>query len=210
MGVPEQSDVIGIGRLQHIFKVAEEVKWSWDSMITVTLCGPAYVAEFAQSSGDPSFALRHRARAFVRFCFAAKDTHIGRAQGCGQIDEAASVRQFLCPLRRDPPHTIERNCLHRRSATCWHGFLSWFAQWSIGAEDGKRGQIQISLQTAQFDGGESMLGGKVQNLLPLPLGHPSVENAIGQRGLRVSFQPGPSAEHGREEHLQKLTPVVHR
>jgi len=38
----------------------------------------------------------------------------------------------------------------------------------VSGEDGVCGQIQVALQTAQFNGGESVLRGKFQNFFPFP------------------------------------------
>ena len=57
---------------------------------------------------------------------------------------------------------------------------------AVGSEHGMRRQIQVTLESAQLDRGELVLRGEVQNLLPLPLGTPSVEKAKGSRFSFVS------------------------
>src|SRR6267143_1454002 len=169
VSVPEKSDVFGISSAQYVLQSRGSCEmvmgFNQHGHVTRTC---AY-SEFAQARGHASLYLFARHLALVGLHFAAKNTHVRCSEGRRQINEPPRVAQFLCALLRIGDVQNGRTA-YARNPQLAGAYLSLGLFDVLRSEDRMGRQIQLAFKTAQLDGREAMLPGKVQYLFPVPKG----------------------------------------
>src|SRR5436305_2772483 len=126
---------------------------------------PRIVAQFAQACDDSRLRLLVREPASIGLFLPAKDSNVGCAKTCSQIDEPPRISQFFCPFvfvsKIQICRTADTSDLQTLFANLTLGLPN-----STSCKNRVRWQIEIAFQTAQLDGTEPMLMGELQDFSP--------------------------------------------
>src|SRR4030088_2841277 len=163
------------------------------------------LSQFVQGRSHAGLCLLARYLALVGFCFAAKNTHVWRSERFRQIDEPPRISQFLRPFLRIGDVLVGRTADARNPQLARVG-LAFGLLDAFYRKNGMRRQIQITFETPEFNGRESVLTGKLQDFVPFPSGatqrrkcerlpgnFPSTCNHRRQCGKRKSLDKLPAA-----------------
>src|SRR3979411_2645763 len=138
-------------------------------------------SELAQACGHAGLGLLARHLALVGFRFAAKNTHVRCSERCRQVDEPPRISQSLRPLLWIGDVQVCRTA-YARNLQLAVANLALSPLNALRSKDGMHWQVQISFETTQFNGSESVLSGNLQHFFPLPGGAAEPRKCEGQPG----------------------------